>query len=394
MINSRNTNYISKISFYRKFLFSISAILIFCNYYYLYLFQFNQGVSSSPGYFSFLKIFGVLSLVLAFFDYRRPSTFHYDEALLIFFVFFSTIWLFIKMIFFEDGSDLYLNFVLSFLPFIFLSLKRNIGGFLYFFEFCFWLLTVQIAVDIYLRYNNISLWDNGAFIGGLGNPSSFGIFSNVVLAYVLLVREKSFSSVFGFFFIGFAIINTKSLFAVFAMFFVIMYFLWNKSKLASILSLVSGTSFFICFIDRIVPEHLMYKISSIYTLLLNSGADGSQSIMIRVAIHEIFYERISSNFLHVFFVGYDDLYYYKADSQFLSFFGSFGVFLSSIFFSAVVFNLIRNRRDTGVEKFFWISMFLFLLMFLTNRVIDYYPMPVLFLVLFFGSNQFRSIKII
>lgn len=341
-----------------------------------------------PGYFSILKIFGVIFFVLSFFKFQLNERLYGNEILLAIFL-VSAISVFLaKKIYIHSGSDLFLNVIFCALPFFILSLRRDFELFYFFLQVCTWLLIAQIFLDFYIRSNGHSLWDNRAFVGGLGNPSSFGLFCNIVLCNVLFLRRFSFSSIFLIIFIVYAITETKSLFSLAAMAVVFLYFIWRRTKSGFFLFLIFIGAGIYLFSDSLISGHLAYKISSLQEIFSAGESEGSQSITLRVEIHQIFFEKLADDFLSVLFFGYHEAYYYNADSQFLSFFGSFGVLSSMLFFFSIFYCLLVIKPRHKESDFFWISISLFVLMFFSNRIVDYYPMQLILFLLVFGSRRF------
>lgn len=369
-----------------KLCLALAVLVVFSNYYYLYFYSFDQGISGSPNYYSLLKIFGIALFSVAVLKSGIRVSFPARHCIFLIFFVLSSIFFMTKRSFVDVGSDLYVNVIFCALPFVFFRVNPDENILLVFFEICLWVLVFQIFIDVYVYLNGYSLWDNKAFVGGLGNPSSFGIFCNVVLAYTLFLRKTSIFSIFSIFVLVLGILGTKSLFSVLALILVISYFIWCKSKLLwGVLAFVSGLTLASLW-QWVMSGHLGYKISSLARLLFEGGVEGSQSITLRVEIHRLFFERIAEDFMSVFFFGYDDFYYYNADSQFLSFFGSFGVLLSLLFFFWVFISLMRLRKKSDLSKFLYVSIGLFMVMFFSNRIIDYYPMPLLFFLLVFSSS--------
>ena len=68
----------------------LSVLVVFSNYYYLYFYSFDQGVSESPAYYSLLKVFGVALFSIAVFRSGLRKSFPVSHCLfLVFFVFSS-----------------------------------------------------------------------------------------------------------------------------------------------------------------------------------------------------------------------------------------------------------------------------------------------------------------
>jgi hypothetical protein len=113
------------------------------------------------------------------------------------------------------------------------------------------------------------------------------------------------------------------------------------------------------------------------------------SVSVRLGVHEraiyLFNEQWLSMFLgHPYFISYD-----KNDSQFLTYALSFGIPLVILF---LLFNLrllyvsFRMR-----EKFYFIFFASFLLIFATNRILDYFPISLVYFLMvaaLFNSNKY------
>ncbi|TBW56702.1 hypothetical protein EZI54_08630 [Marinobacter halodurans] len=369
----------------KAFVFFAAAFL-FSNYYYLYFYGFEQGVSLAPGYLSFVKVAGVCFFVMSVFEFRLKTQLRLKELLILTFFVFSAAFFLIKRAYFEVGSDLYLNSILCFLPFAFLEVKNSSRRML-FFEATFWVVIFQTIIDFYINYRGLSLWDNGAYVGGLGNPSSFGMLCNIVLSYLLFFRKRSWSTIICLPIIMFAIVETKSLFSMVAMLLIFCYFFWCLSKIAWFSITIFGGVGVSTFGWWFLPSHLKYKIFSLYSLISEGDLSGSQSIFLRFELHRKFFENLSEHFLYTVFFGYPDYYYYGVDSQILTYFGSFGVLLTAFFLGGVFVHLAFSSRDGSARKFYWVSSFVLCFMFFSNRIIDYYPMPLMFLLLVFGSPR-------
>lgn len=85
----------------------------------------------------------------------------------------------------------------------------------------------------------------------------------------------------------------------------------------------------------------------------------------------------------------------KYDSQFLTYFSSFGFLISSLFFMVIFVALIRSMilRE---HRFAFVLMLLFFFAFMTNRILDYYPVPFfMFLIMayFYGCLSRKRISI-
>lgn len=157
-----------------------SAILILCNYYYFYFVGFDQGKITGGGGFWFLKFAGLFAFYSLIFSPALKLKYGLGELILALFFFFSILLFFFKLMLFGEEDLLFLNLVMCALPFLFFHL-RNFERVLYFLSACLLILVFQVFIDICIYLGGYSLWENRAFIGGVGNPSSSVLFAIYLL---------------------------------------------------------------------------------------------------------------------------------------------------------------------------------------------------------------------
>lgn len=367
----------------------ISSILILSNYYYFYFVDFEQGSVTGGGGFVFLKILGLL---LFYFMILSPSfKRHYclAELTLLLFFFFSILLFFLKRWFFEAKDYLFLNMLICALPFLVFQLRER-GRILFFLDACLVVLVFQIFIDILVYLNGSSLWENKAFIGGVGNPSSFGFICNIFIAYILFFKRSGFLSFFSFCTLLYGVVMTNSMLSLLLFGGLLVGWGWSRGGRYLVLLGVIGLGLILAGYDRLLSGHLAYKLESLVSLVMGEAGDSSASVSLRVEIHRFFWEQINSNFFEVFLYGYPELHYYNADSQYLSYIGSFGVLGSLLFFFGVISSaFFASRRGDKFASFSTVVISMFLLIFFSNRILDYYPVP-LFLFLMISSASFKE----
>ena len=276
----------------KKIIISFSAIVILCNYYYFHFYDFSQGVSSAPTYFSLSKVLGVALLTVSIFRFKVKSFMSPRMVSFAIFLIFSSVFVFLKRAHLDLGSDLYLNMIVCALPFLLLKMDENVRSILFFFEASLWVLVLQIGLDIFIRLNGYSLWENKSFVGGLGNPSSFGMLCNIALSYVLFLRRSSFFSIIFLVFIVFGVAGTKSLFSIASMILVFSYYFWQKNKFAWFLMLLLFCIILLFFGEYFLSGHFGYKFDSLFSLISSGNVEGSRSITARVELYISVYSNI------------------------------------------------------------------------------------------------------
>jgi hypothetical protein len=364
---------------------ALSALLILSNYYYFYFYSFNEGNVEGGGGFALLKI---VALFLFYFLILSPflkKSFGVETILFILFLLFSICTLFLKRAVWESGDLKYLNTVICAAPFFVLRMNKDFKRIFFFLDMCVVILVGQVFIDIVVFLCDYSLWRNKAFVGGLGNPSCFGFICNLLISYILFYKRATLFTVFSLCVLSFAVVMTNSMLSVFML--VVIFFLWGAVRgICYLLSCaVVGAALAVVGHTNLLVKHLIYKISSLYGLFAGATGDFSSSVLLRVDIHHLFFEQLSENFFGVLFFGYPDRYYYFADSQFLTYFGSFGIMASLLFFGAMVLSgLTAYSLRSRFGLFSMVAIAMFMLTFCFNRILDYYPVA-LFLFLICAS---------
>jgi hypothetical protein len=140
--------------------------------------------------------------------------------------------------------------------------------------------------------------------------------------------------------------------------------------------------------SHLLSDHVIYKMKSLESLVTGSDNDPyqSRSVSLRREIHEQYVENFSENPSLGITVGFLDEAYMKYDSQFLTYFSSFGLLVGCLFFAAATQALLKARH--WKLEFPAMCMLIFCVAFTTNRIMDYYPMPI-FLVLILSIIRIR-----
>lgn len=384
-------------SFFRKSIIVFACFVIFSNYYYYYFYEFVQGISAAPSYFGFLKFFGTLLFVISFFHVSTFKKYSRSDFLLLFVVGEIVLFYFVKTIFLEDGASLFGNFALPALLFMFLHVKCNATDVRLFFDFGSVLLVWQVVLDIIIHVSDRSLWENSAFIGGVGNPSSFGIVCIVFSAYILFLQKFTVISFFKLSILCIGALGTKSLFTFLGLVLLYSYalFSYRKSVFILVSVILTISAFYIW--EWYFSDHLKFKLLSLYELLTNGDlSNTSVSVLERLNIHKYAWDRFENNYMGDLFFGYLDVFYYGVDSQVLTFIGSIGLFGTFIFLSWFVAKIVAFRvlidRYHSAGRFLFISSVIFFVMLFFNRMFDYYPVAFLFLSLIYFKDSIVELE--
>lgn len=331
----------------------------------LYLYEFTLGESSGGVLLRLtLKLLSVAIILYGFPHIKRVSL--QQLAALLFFGLTSVLLLFRgALLGFNDLQ--WINVVLL-LPLSlvdgssFITIRR-----VFFSSFKFW-----IILELFLGIIDYHLWENKAFIGGLGNPSSLGVVS-IYFIFIAFEERKYLWLIIGIL----CIVLTKAMMPFLVLFLVI--FLATKYLYKGTLVLITSVSIATVFaLLEKYSKHLYLKLNGLIEFLRDGQVANLSSINVRLE----FFESVSRQFqkpLWVLFGGVDELNYNFGDSQFVTYLTSFGVILFVVFVIYIFLVLVGiefwKTRGRSAEFYFLISL---LLLLVTNRVLDYWPICLFF----------------
>jgi hypothetical protein len=367
----------------------IAALAVLGNYYYLYFVSFEQGASEGGWQFSLLKVVGLLLTYPLLLSTRLRTTMIAQEFMLLMFFTLTLVIYIFKVLFLGGGDIMFLNTVLCAVPFLVFRLNGNIRRVVLFLECCLFILAMQVLADTVVYRTDMSLWENKAFIGGLGNPSSFGLLCNLFVGYLLFYRRRSITSSLYFATLAYGVFMTSSMLAFLMLCAVLA--IWGVSRL-SMAKLVAAMGIVLIALvagEKLFSEHLGYKLQSARSVLDGSTDSQSASVSLRLAAHQEYAGQFAEHPFEALSYGFDSQPYIWYDSQVLTYLSSYGVFPSALFFLAVFGLAVRAMlASSPLSRFVAVSLMLFLVTFTTNRILDYYPIP---LFLFLLTATLRQI---
>ena len=172
------------------FLFILGVILAFNLMLINYLGDFNEGsIDSEGGIKIILKIISI-SLICSFFNVNKYVI--KSNYLFICFFLIGGFLVCLRFPYFESRDNMFLNTFIA-LPILFGIGPSTYEDFKKFDILLLWLFCFWIFLDSFFYLSGSSLWYNKAFIGGIGNPSSYGF----LLIYIfeissLEIKNKRF----------------------------------------------------------------------------------------------------------------------------------------------------------------------------------------------------------
>lgn len=376
-----NNGFNSPVRLSKKLWILIATTAILCNYYYLYFINFQQGEADAGIIFSSLKVIGTLLTCYSLLSTSIRTKYQPEAVFLLSFIFMALLIYTIKTAEIGSGDVMFLNGIMFLAPFLLLKSQPNIGAVRVFFECCTFIIAIQIILDTAILFTGHSIWENKAFIGGLGNPSSFGLICNILVCYILFKRKPSASSAFLYLLFAFGVYMTNSLLASLSLALITGLWLINR---VSITRFFLGVVIFLIAIllgKNLASEHLEYKFRSVASMVNGSQDDQSASVSIRVQNNIEYADNFTKEPIGAFFYGFTQRPYMGYDSQLLTYASSFGILISLIFFLAITMLYFRTRRSPETH-FASIIVLLFCITFLTNRIMDYYPTSIFLAVIF------------
>ncbi|HBO9564487.1 TPA: hypothetical protein L5E96_004665 [Pseudomonas aeruginosa] len=293
-----------------------------------------------------VRVFAVFLLCSQLFRPVLRSSFRLEEILVLAFLIFGLLVILLKTMFSQEGDWMYVNTLMCAIPLLLLRVRENLARFIFFFECCLLVLVLQVVGEFFIYFYGKSLWENKAFIGGLGNPSSFGILCDLLIAYLLFWRKKSFYSFFAFFLLCAGVVMTSSMLPVLLLTFITVAWGMLRSGVKFAILCLSVALLFMVFSDQILSDHLRYKLASMVGVIDGSQADSSASVSVRVKIHKEYLESLGRDVPGFLFYGFSERYYNGVDSQLITYLSSFGLLASggasgfTLFYLFVVLFLI------------------------------------------------------
>lgn len=245
-------------------------------------------------------------------------------------------------------------------------------------------LLLQAAVDLLVFIEGRSLWLSEAFVGGFGNPSSFGL-SCVVLSVFFLFHPGAGSyRLPKAMVLALAAIMSKSLFAALSA--SVVFAFWaahDRRRLlvgaVAVAALGTGITWWASRLEQEV--FLLHKLSAAIAFvgLIDYDVDTSATVAVRSEMHARTFAAIAAD-PGSFLSGHlEGRAYWPIDSQVLTYLGSFGIVLLTVFAALHLIwmrSAFRRRKFDG--KFSLVALGVFGFIFFTNRILDYFPVATLY----------------
>ena len=372
----------------RWFLLLAGTVLSLSVYYLNYGAEFDEGETAGGNAATLLTRAVAVALMVAA---LCPLRFKLGGAMLL-----TLLWLasFVSMLIAIGAwgginDSLFFNTVLQVPVLIALTSTRWHVDYVRWLRFIAVVLALQALFDMAIWWSDTSLWLSAAFVGGVGNPSSFGMLCSVLFAFCLLHPKAGRGRWVLALTLGVAAVMSKALFAVLAVTIVSAAWLahsWRRAAVGAFaiavaavlgLAILEGD-------DTEGVGFVAHKLSAAGALigLLEYDIDTSASVSMRLEMHQETMSAIAKQPTRLLWGHLEGKPYWPMDSQVLTYLGSFGAPMLLAFIALNLWWLAlawRLRRHDGAFSI-W-SLGLFSLIFLTNRVLDYFPVATLYFLL-------------
>lgn len=287
------------------------------------------------------------------------------------------------------NDTLFINTLIQLPVLIALSITTKDIDYHQWFKFIGLVLALQVIGDVILAFRGEALWLSGAFIGGVGNPSSFGFLCCLLVAFYLLHPKIGSIRWVLIAILSIGVIKSESLFSVLSLVIVYIYWMIQTRKRIILSCLIIGLLVIgikalgvdtgggqLSFI-----EHKL-NAASAFIGLSDYDVESSASVSLRAQIHYETIKAIADDPARFIYGHLKGKPYWPMDSQILTYLGSFGVIILAVFLTLHISWIRRSFLNRNLDHgFSFIALVLFALIFLTNRILDYFPVATIYFIL-------------
>jgi len=247
-------------------------------------------------------------------------------------------------------------------------------------------LIAEAAIDTMVLFFGQTLWISQAFVGGFGNPSSFGLSCVLLSAFFLFHPRAGRLRGAKAIVLAIAALMTKSLFSALSVLVIAVVWAtqsWRRFIAGSFLFLaaVGGGGWYLSTLEH--EAFLIHKLNAAgaFIGLVDYDTDSSATVSVRSEMHATTFNAIADDPASLVIGHLGHRVYWPIDSQVLTYLGSFGVGMLFLFLMLHVLWVVyafRHRKSDG--KFSFVALGLFGLIFFTNRILDYFPVATLYFI--------------
>lgn len=283
--------------------------------------------------------------------------------------------------------------IFFFLPIFFIDWNRFGGADLYgrIWKIILTIVAIQLLLHpVFKSYFNAG-WDNGALIGGMGNPNVFGIFLIIsgLASLILLSSHFKYLSTLLFFSTVFTGSLVSSIIGVGLILVQVSYSLCSSPMRTMFLMglIFTPLSIFVLNIEFIANSmsivHALNKAIALKQMISGDFESGSDSISVRLDYLQGGINMIADSPLSLF-VGHPDFMpMYNGDGLWVSYIVTYGFPVAIYFLFVNLLVCYRGIMSRSPDlQFSGLVIIVMLVFFITNRILDYWPAALIYMLAF------------
>jgi len=251
-------------------------------------------------------------------------------------------------------------------------------------------IMIQVAIDfILLKLGLLNLWESHAFVGGFGNPSSF--------AYACLAGAM-FANIMGSRFLSWFLLLAVSFTGAAAGMLYGIFFILKQVLKKTNLIIIVAISLIILLVQNKLDGYISSATSHAYNKLVGflniffgnyDSNNTSQSISGRIEYYQEALKIILSSPASFLFGHGDETLYFTGDGGLIGYFATHGALIGVAFLIMNIYLIIKFYNSSDKLAVYSVQLIILTLYFLFfNRILDYYPIP----LLYFSALSYLSFK--
>ncbi|NUA25397.1 hypothetical protein [Cupriavidus basilensis] len=378
---------------FQQWVQAAAIVGIFSIYYLYYFTNFKDGdVDDVPAFIAIAKLCAFSLFTLCLLPFRVSDRYQDDLLLVPVLALCGISYGLAVAAGYDQPTALFLN-ALIFLPVLF-SARVSEQGILSALMLIKNIILVQCLVGFVLRYLGIDLWTGGAVSGGVGNPSSFGLLCCISYLYVDTFARRWPAEIAEKLVLALGAVATNSVFSLMTMACIVLLVEIKNKRLGFLLMCfvpaLAAAGFFVLQAEAEgKPSFLIHKILAVLNFVglvdydVTAGITGG-----RIADHLNLLAGYVEEPASMLWGHMGSTVYRAADSQYVSYLASFGIPLTLLF---VLVNLkiyaSSKSQRTPEAVFLRGCLLIFLFNFFVNRILDYFPMTFIYLIVVIGLSR-------
>ena len=275
-----------------------------------------------------------------------------------------------------------------FIPFLFVDFTgtRGVETYRFIIKVIVCVVAVHVFIDFAIKAAGLQMVN--ILLGGMGNANTFGLFLiTSAMAFRFIYFRENISRLFLL-----LVMSTGSLACFVIAFLLFLHSFFVKLKLKMLpgflISLASIALLLFSLRDRIFQDggpvwHTFMKLLGLINYVLNGQSAGTASVSIREEYTNHGLLLLSENPLAVIFGHPDFLPFYSGDGLYIALLVTVGLPVTFLFVLCNVIAVYRGLREgQPLSKFSAYIILTFLVLFASNRILDYWPAGLIYMLTF------------